>query len=155
MPFDPVVHLDYPLDLKLMLAEATAAKQFAQPYSDDPRYPGQQLNEWLISRYNSDYIQQLINDFNVKGKPRFYWLEPNFVLPEHVDHNTTCSLNFVLSDEAAPVTVGGKDYYYKMALLNTSVPHSVTNGPKERLLFKVSIFDESFEDVAKRIKFKK
>lgn len=155
MSLDPVIHLDYPLDYDLMLTEAKAAKESAQPYGNDPRYPGWQLDEWLISRYTSDYIQKIMDDFEVKGKPRFYWLEPHFVLPEHVDYNTTCSLNFVLSDDPAPITVEGKDYVYKMALLNTTVLHSVTNGPKERMLFKISIFDESFETLAKKIKFKK
>ena len=33
------------------------------------------------------------------------------------------------------------EYYYKQALLNTQIPHMVHNGPTDRILFKVSIFD--------------
>lgn len=148
-----LLHLNYPLDKEQLLNEAIEAKKIAKPYGDDPRYPGQTLDSWLISRYSSPYIDKIISDFEVEGKPRFYWLEPNAYLPPHVDNGTTCSINFILSEGAAPVTFD-KDYYYSQVLLNTSVEHSVKNGPNERVILKISIFNESFEDLAKRIKYK-
>lgn len=152
---EPITYIDYPLDRELLLKEANEAKNSAEPYGNDPRYPGQSLNEWLISKHNSNYINKIMEDFGVEGKPRFYWLKENFILPEHVDYNTTCAINFVLSDNPAPVSFGDKEYIYTMAILNTTVPHSVRNGPAERLLFKISIFDETYEDLINRIKFKK
>jgi len=149
----PITYIDYPFDKEQLLIEAQYAKAQAEPYGNDPRYPGQQFNEWLISHYNSDYIKTILDDFEIEGKPRFYWLEPNVLLPEHVDHNTECALNFVLSDNPAPVTFNGKEYLYKSALLNTQEPHSVQNGNYERILFKISIFNESYESLAKRIKY--
>ena len=147
--------MNYNYDKIRLLEIADRAKLDAKPYGDDPRYPGQFMQEWLISQFTDKYIESIINDFEVEGRPRFYWLAPNTVLPNHVDHNTTCSINFILSDEPAPVTVEGCAYTYEVALLNTSVLHSVTNGNKERLLFKISIFNETFEELAKRIKFKR
>ena len=38
------------------------------------------------------------------------------------------------------------------SLLNTQNMHGVINGNEDRLLFKLSIFDESFETVADKIK---
>jgi hypothetical protein len=56
-----------------------------------------------------------------------------------------------LSDDNTAITINDKDYFYKNALLNTTQPHSVKNGNKERLLFKISILNESFEAVANKI----
>jgi hypothetical protein len=149
----PLTILDYPLDRQRLKDEADLMKSCAIPYTD-PRY-NQTLDSWLICKHNSAYAQKIMNDFGVNGKPRFYWLSPYTVLPEHVDNGTACSINFVLSDEAAPVTVEGIDYFYTQALLNTSVPHSVTNGAQERVLFKISLFNISYEQMCQSIKFKK
>jgi hypothetical protein len=149
----PLVYLDYPLDKARLLQDSIDAQKVSIPYQD-PRYPEYQFDYWAISRYTSEYIQQIMQDFEVNGKPRFYWLKENSKLPEHVDNGTTCSINFVLSNNLSPVTFGDNDYMYSMALLNTSIPHSVTNGDTERLLFKISIDTESFEELAARIKYK-
>lgn len=150
----PLIYLNYPLDKKRLLDEALEAKKFAKSYGDDPRYPGQTLDTWLISKHESPYAMEIIKDFEIEGKPRFYFLESNAKLPEHTDNNTTCSINFILSDGAAPVSFKNIEYFYTQALLNTTLLHSVSNGPIERILFKISIFNESFEKLANRIKFK-
>lgn len=152
---EPLVLLNYPLDIKILWRDAENARTTSEPYGNDPRYPNQHHDQWLISRHTSEYINQIMEDFEVTGKPRFYWLMPNAHLPEHIDYNTKCSINFILSDDEAPVTIEGRDYFYKQALLNTTRPHSVTNGKSLRLLLKISLFDEAFEDLAKRIKYKK
>lgn len=151
---EPLIHLNYPLDKELLLKEAVLAKQSAAAHKDS-RYPDMVFDNWLISHHTSEYIQQIMQDFEVTGKPRFFWLEPFAVIPEHTDNGTTCSLNFLLNDDAAAVTINGKDYFYTSVLLNTTAPHSVTNNHTERLLFKISIFGESYQDVAARLKYKK
>jgi len=148
----PLVHLKYELDTELLLKEAKEAKQVAKPYTDD-RYPGEQKDDWYIGHYTSSYIEQIMSDFKVSGKPRFYWLEPNATIPEHVDNGTTCSLNFILTQDPAPINIEGIDYTYKQVLLNTTKSHSVTNNNNERIMLKISIFDESYEDLAKRIPY--
>ncbi len=151
---EPLIHLEYPLNKEMLLEEARLAKQDAKAHSDS-RYPEINFDYWLISHRTSEYIQQIIQDFGVKGKPRFYWLEPFAVIPPHVDNGTTCSLNFLLSDNSAAITIEDKEYFYESILLDTTRMHSVVNNETERLLFKISVFDESYEDVAKRIKYKK
>jgi len=150
---EPLIHLNYRVDKSVLLKEAEQAKDNAVGYTD-PRYPGQQHNGWLIGHHTSDYIKQIMDDLGIDGKPRFYWLMPDEQIPEHVDNGTKCSVNIVLTDHAAPITIEGKDYEYQTVLLNTQVPHSVQNNSHERIMLKISIFDETYEQLSKRIKFK-
>ena len=144
---EPLVHLNYPLDKLPILAKLTQLKESSVPYSD---YRGT-ADFWKIAKTYDPMFFEIMDDFGIYGKPRVYWLEPNVNLPEHVDNGTTCSLNFILSDDPAPVTIEGKDYTYKQCLLNTSIMHGVKNGDTERILLKISIFDQPYEQVAKLI----
>ena len=145
----PLVHLNYPLDKSKLLEAAKKAYIDANPYSD-PRYD-QELETWLISRYTDSYIEKIASDLNVRVKPRFYWTDPHSIIPEHVDYNTTCSFNFVLSDNPAPVTINGEEHLYHQCLLNTTLLHSVKNNEHERVLLKLSVFDISYEETIKLI----
>lgn len=148
----PLIHLNYDLDIDRLLKEAEEAKTTAKPYTDD-RYPNQKLDEWHIGHYSSPYINQIMFDFGVVGKPRFYWLEPFADIPEHIDNGTTCSLNFILSKDPAPINIEGKDYTYKQVLLDTTRMHGVKNNANERIMLKISIFDEPFENLANRLPY--
>jgi hypothetical protein len=147
----PVLHLNYKIDKQLLLKEAQAVKNLATGYTDS-RYPDLKMDDWLVGHHSSEYVEQVMRDFGIKGKPRFYWLQPYAVIPEHVDNGTLCGLNFILTDQASPITFGDKDYFYEAILVNTSLPHSVINNEHERIMFKISIFDETFEQVAEKIK---
>lgn len=147
---EPLIHLNYPLDMKSVQVYADYHKQFGEQYFD-PRYQ-QTISDWVQYRVQDDYFNELMNDFGVLGKARFYWLSPNANLPEHTDNNTTCSLNFIIgSDSPAPVTIEGKQYSYSQCLLNTTLLHGVDNGPEERVLLKISIFGTPYEEVVKMI----
>lgn len=149
-----IIQLNYPLDKVGLLKDAELAREAAVVYTDS-RNPHFHKNEWKIKKYTSPLIEKMMEDLNIlhNGKPRFYFLAPNFTLPRHVDNNTTCSFNFVLSDDPAPVSFDEEDVLYYQGLLNTTVHHWVRNGPKERILFKISIFDTSFEEMAKTLKY--
>ena len=149
----PVTLLDYPLDRERLLASAVRARASAQSYQD--WRSNTPMDFWKIAQYNDEYIDQIQNDLGVTGKPRFYWAAANSIIPTHIDYNTKCAVNFVLSENLAPVTFRGKDYHYTQAVLNTSQPHSVVNGPEERVLFKISVFEESYEELVARIPFRK
>ena len=147
---EPLLHLNYELKKDLILKETEEAKKISK-YHTDSRYPLRVFTEWKVSMYNGEYIKEIMKDFDVIGTPRFYWLKPNAIISTHTDNATKCSLNFLLSDDNTAITINDKDYFYKNALLNTTQPHSVKNGNKERLLFKISILNESFETVANKI----
>ena len=106
-----------------------------------------------LEKYNDEYIDKIRDDLGVAGSPRFYWQEPNSTLPMHVDNNTTCSINFVVTDNPAPVTVEEVDYVYEQAILNTTKLHGVNTNEEERILLKISVFDESYEDLIQRIPY--
>jgi hypothetical protein len=147
------VRLNYPLDKAILLESAKRARDVAKPYTDS-RYPGLQMDTWHIGHYTDEHIEKIMADFKLEGKPRFYWTAPNSVIPEHVDNGTQCSLNFILSEDPAPISFSGENYIYEQVLLNTTIPHSVTNGPIERILLKISIFDETYEQLSTRIKYR-
>lgn len=147
---EPVLHINYPIDKQQLLSEAAQIKSRAVGYTDS-RYPDLKMDDWLVGHHTSEYVEKIMQDFGVVGKPRFYWLQPYAVIPEHVDNGTLCGLNFILTDDASPITFGDKDYYYQAILVNTTLPHSVKNNEHERIMFKISIFNETFEQVAARI----
>jgi hypothetical protein len=148
---EPILHLNYKVDKQLLLDEAAKIKCSASGYTDS-RYPDLRMNDWLVGHHSSQYVDSIMKDFGITGKPRFYWLQPYAVIPQHVDNGTLCGLNFILTDQASPITFENKDYFYESILVNTTIPHSVTNNQYERIMFKISIFNETFEQVANRIK---
>ena len=149
----PVTLLDYPLDISHILKSAEFAKKYSTGYQDVRMEKS--IESWKIAHYTDSYIEKIQNDLQVSGKARFYWTEPNSIIPEHKDLNTLCSINFIVSDFPAPIRIQGKEYLYTQAVINVSQPHSVVNGPVERILFKISIFDESYESLVARIPYKK
>ncbi len=146
----PLVHLNYKIDKEHLLEEASRLKHLAVGYTDS-RYPGMKMNNWLFAYCTSPYIDNILKDFGVEGKTRFYWLQPFANIPEHIDNETRCGLNFILTDNASPITYQGVDYFYESALIDTTKPHSVTNNEHERIMFKVSIVNETFEQVLSKI----
>jgi len=147
-----LTHIKYDFDIDYLNNLAHVYKEKSNYYEDFRT--DADFDFWKIYRLekDDDYIEEIASDLNISNyKPRFYWLEENAFLPEHIDLNTECSLNVVLSDEPSPVTVEGIDYVYSSAILNTQRKHSVRNGNKERVLFKLSIFDKSYEEIVKDI----
>ena len=121
----------------------------------DKRYAGRVAEYWRVTRLKShEYGDSICKRLGIVGKPRFYLLEKDTVLKQHVDLGTQCSINFLLSDgDGAPVKFGetGNEYAYRTALLNTSLQHGVDNVSTDRILFKISFMENSFEDVKQRI----
>lgn len=149
---EPVLHLNYKIDKQRLLDEAAAVKHTAVSYTDS-RHPDLSMDDWLVGHHISEYVKKIMSDFKVTGKPRFYWLQPYAVIPEHVDNETLCGLNFILTDQSSPISFGDQHYFYESILVNTTLPHSVVNNEHERILFKISVFNETFEQVADRIKY--
>ena len=145
-------HLDYEFDRELLLQEAKKAKLNSKPYAHTPGAEFM-FKGWRIGHHTSPYIENIMKDFGVSGigNPRFYWMEPFTKIPTHTDDGTECSLNFVLTDNAAPIILNDETYCYRAVLLNTTVPHSVVNNEHERIMLKISIFDKTYEEVLSNI----
>jgi len=66
----------------------------------------------------------------------------------HIDPNSVCCVNIILSGHTGPVLF--EDYgkiYYKCALLNSQHWHSVPSYDEERLLVKFAYFKKPYEEV--------
>ena len=50
------------------------------------------------------------------------------------------------------MTVNGNDVVYTCSLLNVTKLHSVKNENEERILFKISIYSDTYESYLKRLK---
>ena len=148
----PLIIVDYDLDIPTLLKVAEEAYPTATFYSDD-RFPDADFSWWKIGKYDHPALRKIADDFGIEYNPRFYWQEPHSYLPPHTDNGTQCSLNFVLSDDPAPVTIEDTDYYYTAAFLNTTLMHSVKTGDKPRLLLKFSIFDTPIDAIGYKYKY--
>lgn len=104
----PITLINYALNKNRLIEIANELKDKSIPYYDS-RYE-QSLDTWKIAKFKHPEINRIMMDFQVFGKARFYWTEPNSEIPVHTDNGTECSLNFVLSDGAAPVNIEGEDY---------------------------------------------
>tara|TARA_B100001057_G_C22635091_1_gene865930 strand:+ start:332 stop:853 length:522 start_codon:yes stop_codon:yes gene_type:complete len=66
----------------------------------------------------------------------------------HIDPNSSCCVNIILSGHTGPVVF--EDYgkiYYKCALLNSQEWHSVPSYDEDRVLVKFAYFKKSYEEV--------
>lgn len=150
-----LIHTDYPIDIEQTLKDAEAASEIKEVYTDD-RYENKPVHGWDIARFTTPNIEKIVSDFGFeKVKTSFYWQGPNVLLPPHVDYGSTVTLNFVLTDDPAPITIDGVEYYYKQGLINSGIKHWVQNGPDPRLILKITVYDKTFEEVAKNLKWVK
>lgn len=148
-----LTEIDYEYDKKMLLREAEDREGY-EPFVDPKT--GTVIKEWLIKRDVSGYGRTICDEFmrilNVPIKPRFYIQEKGFTLPPHVDRGTTCAINFVLSTKRDPITFhtdwGYMRYTYETAIVDVTQRHEVTASSEDRLLFKMSIFDKSFDEVS-------
>ena len=147
----PITHLNYQIDKRKLLEESQSVKDSAEIYTD-PRYPGWKIPGYLTKNYDSEYTTKIMKDLGVQGKSKFYWLHPYTTIPTHVDNGTLCGINFVLTENASPITFRNTDYHYKVIIVNTTIPHSVTNNEHLRVLFKFSIFNTTYEQCVENLK---
>ena len=150
-------HIEQNIDYETILKEAN--NQNGYESFIDPK-DGTIVEKWKIKKTNSGYSKKISDYYesfleSTECKPRFYIQQKNWSLPFHKDRGTLCSINYVLSNTNAKVTFKNYEESYKCALLNVQEEHSVTNLKEDRLLFKVSIFDKTYDEVLQILKTKK
>jgi len=146
----PIIEFDFDFDKELLLTQASDMEGY-EPFVDPLN--GDVFDGWAIKRVNTGYAQELSDHFqklfDLKDcRPRFYIQRPGFSLGFHKDRGTLCSFNFLLSDNLDVINFREFDCYYKTGLLNTQVEHAVLNVSSDRLLFKISVFDKTFEEIS-------
>ena len=146
----PLIEFQIDFDRNRLLAEAEdqeGYQTFVDPKTN-ATIPG-----WYIKRVNRGYAQELTNFFKKEFaladcRPRFYIQDPGVDIGFHIDRQTLCSFNFLLSDDPDPISFRSGTMFYASALLNTTVEHAVLATKNRRVLFKISVFDKSFEEVS-------
>jgi hypothetical protein len=124
---------------------------------EDPANTGTFLDYWKIKKVNNGYAQELADYFSkliksVDIRPRFYIQQAGSSLGWHVDRDTLCSINIVLNGHMDPISFRHGTEFYNIALLNTQQEHAVLNVTTDRILFKLSIFDVSYNNVRETLK---
>lgn len=152
MSVDEIFIFDFDFNKQVLLDYWHKHAQKSQPYTDK-RFGKFVMNNWRIfNDIDLPYAYELAKFFGIDATPKFYMLQANTKLPMHVDQDTTCSINFLLSGNPAPVKYStGNEWYYKTALLNTSIKHGVDSSNEDRILFKLSVKDEPFDSVKQKI----
>jgi hypothetical protein len=98
--------------------------------------------------YGLELSESIQNYFNlIDCRPRFFIQNAGCDLPYHTDRGTLCSFNFILSEDPDPILFYNKKFFYKNALINTSMMHAVIQTKRKRILFKLSVFDKSFNEI--------
>tara|TARA_Y200000002_G_scaffold271746_1_gene226275 strand:+ start:272 stop:739 length:468 start_codon:yes stop_codon:yes gene_type:complete len=144
--------IDYEYDTRALRLEAEDMKGY-EPFVDPKN--GNVIDKWLIKREVTGYARWLSSTFekmlDTAIKPRFYIQEKGFTLPFHRDRGTTCAVNFILSTSRDPIRFktewGVNSYQYTTAIVDVSREHEVRASSQDRYLFKLSIFDKSYEEV--------
>ena len=138
-------------NLKILEAKYEEIQDQFKTY-EDPRGKHTGFN---LKRVQDDfpYAQELCDKIKIQCRPRYYTLDPGTLLVPHVDYGTACSINVLLYDkDPAAINVEGSEYLYKACVLNVQKEHSVQNGSIKRILFKLTIMDQSYEEVCRLVK---
>ncbi len=149
MIINDLININFGFDRERLLEEANQLAGYETFI--DPKY-NTPISGWQIKKINSSYgleISNFLKDyFQLKDiSPRFFIQPPGVSIMFHRDRETKCSFNFVLSDDPDPISFRHRQVVYKTALLNTSIEHAVLNPKNRRILFKVSVFDKTFEEI--------
>lgn len=143
---DSIYGFDYDFDRSLLYTEFRKRFGDAEKFSDSG-IPESVTKLKVIESLDFPYISEIKRAFNIEGEARFYWLQGGQNFDLHVDTLPQCSLNVLLSENNAPVYVNGSMYSYQNCILNVKKPHGVFGSSEDRILFKISIFSKSFEEV--------
>ena len=83
----------------------------------------------------------------------FFTQQKDTEVKAHVDVGTPCAINFIIRGDATPIVFEETGtHFYNNALLDVSKRHSVPRQLEtERLVFKLRILDQSFEEAQKKI----
>lgn len=93
--------------------------------------------------------------YSIEAHPRYYILSKGFHLDWHADDGTQAAFNYLITETNDPVLyrIDGNEHVveYKKGLLNLQELHSVPETTDERVLLKLSIYNDTFEKCKEKI----
>jgi hypothetical protein len=146
-----LVHLDYDFDIEYLKVMANHYENLAEPWEGGNNF---KTEFWKIYRLSKDtYINEIMEDLNINAHPRFVYQSANTYLSPHIDFDSKCCVNILLSDDPAPINIEDIDYEYSAALINIERVHSVRTDDQKRVFLKLSVKDKDFDQVLKEIRY--
>ena len=96
-------------------------------------------------------FKEVLETDNIEAN--FFTQKKDTEVKTHVDVGTPCAINFIIRGDATPIVFEESGtHFYRNALLDVSKRHSVPlQLETERLLFKLRILDQSFEEAREKI----
>jgi len=110
---------------------------------------------WRIDKgYLSGYLKQISEEIGagLNTNLTFYYLDPYKTLLPHCDIRS-CSVNFVLSDDVAPINFDDfGDFHYSSFIFDgKNHKHSLMNRSAERFTLQVGFFNVSYAEIKRRL----
>ena len=141
--------IDYNRELILQECDEAVFEPYVDPKS------GKTMHFWMICRdvgpYTKEINERMCKTLDVQCHPRYYVLKDQFEIPWHTDRGTKCAINMILSTDRDPIWFRKNDveksYEYSFSLIDVQTEHRVAAVTEARQLFKMSIFDKSYEEV--------
>lgn len=140
----PVLDIIYEFDTNNLKFLANLCKDKAKSWVHPIK--GYEVKNWKTFDFENEYTTKIKNELNIEANSKFVFQSNNYLLKPHVDVGTLCSINVILQGFKDPVIFEGKEYYYRQSLLNVQKMHSVFTT-EERILFKMSIKNKSFDEL--------
>lgn len=143
----PVFPFEFDVDREWLLDKALQEprKQFYHHGRKEERVEG-----YKYAHIDYPELKELVGRFGlaIQGKwnMKFVYIAPNTIVDWHKDWGTQCAFNWVINGNTAAIKYRDRPYAYSSAIINTQEEHMVKNNDKERILFKISIFDRSYEE---------
>ena len=87
------------------------------------------------------------NGLKGRWNMKFVYIPSGAVLDWHVDKGTKCAINWLINNSKASIEFRDGKYQYKTAIIDTSKEHRVVDLAGERILFKVSCWDMTYNEL--------
>lgn len=150
-----IYKIDYEYD-RLLLLEESMDRDY-KSFVDSKT--GLVWDEWLICRDIGPVGSKIAADFEsilkTKIEPRYYIQRKGMRLPFHCDRGTQCAINLILngSQDAIEFRIDDKVYtnQYQSALIDTQTEHQVVTVTGDRILYKLSMKEMSFDQAKKAL----
>jgi len=146
-----ICEIDYKFDIdylvNLFVSNVYKVKKFEE-------LDGNIIDKFYILKMTDDlYINDIVEKIGFEARPRFLFMKTGCHLPLHIDANTQCAINIYLGleDDPDPIIIRGENHYYRQAVIDVTKLHTV-NVTKDRLIFKFSFFNNSYDELIDRLK---
>ena len=112
-------------------------------------YKNKLVEGYHYAPWEDKVLDEVVNIFQPKGRYnfKFIFLQPFTNLDWHTDKGTKSAVIWKLNGKDS-LDYREKSYHYMTAIVDTTKEHRVKGIHSERVLFKLSCFDTTYEELA-------